>query len=210
MKSAMQEQKARRHALEDELSLSLGRLADSQEQHLLKQFWVKGFKEVRLQEISEALTQLELEVNSGITQLGLPAWEVHFDSDMETARGTVKRGFTVKVLSPDNDTSVPWRAWSGGEAQRLRLGGNMGLSDLVRGRLGVSLALEVWDEPTQFLSPQGVTDLLDALKRRAEEHQRQIWVVDHRSLGYGAFDGVVTVVKDRSGSRFEISDRIVS
>lgn len=193
---------------EQELARMQDELVNSQTQHRLKQFWVKGFKDIRLQEITQALTQLEIEVNNSVEQLGLPGWRLYFDADSETKRGAIKRGFAVKVLSPENDQAVPWAAWSGGESQRLRIAGNMGQSDLIRDRLGISLPLEVWDEPTQFLSPQGVTDLLDSLKQRALAKQRQIWVVDHRSLGYGGFDGVVTVVKDRRGSRFEVSDGI--
>lgn len=184
-------------ALEDELATAEARWR-------LYTYWVRGFKEIRLSQVSSALTQLEIEVNSCVNQLGLVGWKLLFRSDSETKSGAVKRGFAVEVLSPSNSKPVPWKSWSGGEAQRLRLAGNMGLANLIRDRMGVSLPIEVWDEPTQFLSPQGVTDLLDGLAVRAQSEQRQIWVVDHRSLGYGAFDGVVTVVKDRKGSRFEI------
>lgn len=169
----------------------------------LYSYWVKGFKEIRLSQVSEALTQLEVEVNSCVNQLGLVGWKLLFKADSETKSGNVKRGFAVEVLSPANDKPVPWKSWSGGEAQRLRIAGNMGLANLIRDRLGITLPIEVWDEPTQFLSQQGVTDLLDGLAQRAEIEQRQIWVVDHRSLGYGGFSGSVTVVKDRKGSRFE-------
>lgn len=169
----------------------------------LYSYWVKGFKEIRLSQVSEALTQLEVEVNSCVNQLGLVGWKLLFKADSETKAGNVKRGFAVEVLSPANDKPVPWKSWSGGEAQRLRIAGNMGLANLIRDRLGITLPIEVWDEPTQFLSQQGVTDLLDGLAQRAEIEQRQIWVVDHRSLGYGGFSGSVTVVKDRKGSRFE-------
>lgn len=172
----------------------------ARERHSLLSFWVRGFKEVRLQEIGAALTELEIEVNSAVSALGLADWSLRFQVDRETQKGSIQRGFDAFVQSPHNDRAVPWRAWSGGEAQRLRLAGNMGLADLTRSRTGASINLEVWDEPTQGLSPAGVRDLLEALAYRAKQERRVIWVVDHRSYDFGGFAGGAVVVKTKSGS----------
>lgn len=178
-------------------------LDDSNESFALKQSWVRWFKEIRLGLISEALTHLEIEVNSGLNQLGLVGWELRFAVDAENRSGNITRGFSVMVISPHNEKPVPWEAWSGGESQRLRLGAQQGLTNLIRARSGTQLNLEVWDEPTQWMSGQGVTDLLDSLAHRAKAEGRQIWIVDHRSLGYGGFDGSVGAIKDESGTHFE-------
>lgn len=172
----------------------------ARERHSLLSFWVRGFKEVRLQEIGAALTELEIEVNSAVSALGLADWSLRFQIDRETQKGSIQKGFDAFVQSPHNDRAVPWRAWSGGEAQRLRLAGNMGLADLTRSRTGASINLEVWDEPTQGLSPAGVRDLLEALAYRAKQERRVIWVVDHRSYDFGGFAGGAVVVKTKSGS----------
>lgn len=168
----------------------------------LAQQWVRWFKEIRLEQISAALQQLEIEVNSCLTDLGLVNWELRFDVDRETKKGSIQRGFSVTVLSPHNDKPVPWKAWSGGESQRLRLATNQGLSNLIRARTGTPLALEVWDEPTQHLSAQGVTDLLDSLAERAQKEKRQIWIVDHRTLGYSGFTGTRGVIKTAKDGSF--------
>jgi DNA repair exonuclease SbcCD ATPase subunit len=168
-------------------------------------YWVRGFKELRLQQIAEALTELEIEVNSAVAALGLIEWELLFQVDRETAKGTLQRGFNVAVMSPHNEKPVPWEAWSGGEGQRLRIAGNMGLADLIRNRTGTTLNLEVWDEPTQGLSPRGVADLLESLAQRARNESRQIWIVDHRSYDFGGFAGTATIVKSPSGSRIRQS-----
>lgn len=192
-----------RSKLKREISNAQAEMEEAERKWRLYTFWVRGFKDIRLSQVTEALTQLEIEVNSCVNQLGLVGWKIMLRTDADTKAGGVKRGFSVEVLSPANQKPVPWKSWSGGEGQRLRLAGNMGLANLIRNRMGITLPIEVWDEPTQFLSPGGVSDLLDALSARALEEQRQIWVVDHRSLGYGSFDGVVTVVKTKKGSRFE-------
>lgn len=190
-----------RVALQNRYAEITDRLEQSYERHALYNFWVRGFKEVRLQLISEALDQLEIEVNSELMELGLVGWKLLFDVDAETKKGTLSRGFSVSVISPHNEERVPWESWSGGESQRLRLAAQCGLSNLIRDRTGCDFPLEVWDEPTEGLSEEGITDLLTALNERAIREQRAIWVVDHRALGYGGFTDTVTVIKDEKGSR---------
>jgi DNA repair exonuclease SbcCD ATPase subunit len=104
------------------------------------------------------------------------------------------------VQSPSNKQQVPFEVWSGGESQRLRLAAQMGLSNLIRSTSGTTLNLEVWDEPSQFISAGGVEDLLDSLRNRATQEKRQVWVVDHRTLGYSDFDNIITVCKNLDGS----------
>lgn len=198
--SLLQEQLRGINQVQGELEHLSTKLDDSHARHAMLTMWIRNFKEIRLQLISEALDQLEIEANNEIMALGLVNWELQFDVDRETKNGSVSRGFTVLVISPHNDEPVPWEAWSGGEAQRLRIGAQAGLSNLIRDRTGADIPLEVWDEPTQGLSEEGVLDLLDCLAARAKREQRQLWVVDHRSLGYGGFDGTVTVVKTEAGS----------
>jgi DNA repair exonuclease SbcCD ATPase subunit len=175
-------------------------LDDSQSRYSLFSFWVRGFKELRLQLIAEALSELEIEVNSCVTAKGLVDWEIHFAVDRETKGGNVQRGFSVFVKSPHNDLPVPWEAWSGGEAQRLRIATQEGLANLIRSRTGTGLNLEVWDEPCSGLSEQGVRDLLDSLVIRAREEDRQIWIVDHTAHSFGGFAGGATITKTKSGS----------
>ncbi|MHA1942563.1 MAG: AAA family ATPase, partial [Candidatus Hodarchaeales archaeon] len=63
-------------------------------------FWTKGFKDIRLFIVNEALTQLELEVNNYLAQLGLPDWAITFDVERETTTGGISRGFVTQVHSP--------------------------------------------------------------------------------------------------------------
>jgi len=186
--------------IRDELQEVRDQLADSQRRYSIFSMWVRSFKDLRLQLIAEALTELEIEVNSSVAALGLLDWELKFQVDRETKSGTLQRGFNVLVRSPHNQLTVPWEAWSGGEAQRLRIAGNMGLADLIRSRTGAGLNLEVWDEPTQGLSVQGQQDLLEALAHRAETENRCIWLVDHSSHAFGGFAGGATIIKTEAGS----------
>lgn len=175
------------------------RVDEANEGALRCEGWMKWFKEIRLELISAALNELEIEVNSCVNAKGLSGWEVKFEVDRETQSGSIQRGFNVTIQSPHNSKPVPWESWSGGESQRLRVATQEGLANLIRSRTGATLNLEVWDEPTQWMSGQGVADLLDSLAERARVESRQIWIVDHRSLGYGNFTGSSGVIKSKEG-----------
>ena len=163
-------------------------------------YWVSGFKQIRLFVVEEALHQLELEVNNNLIQLGLTNWRIEFDIERETKSGGVIMGFTVLIHVPENDQPVKWEAWSGGEKQRLRLAGTLGISNLIMDRLGLHQRVEFYDELSKSLSIEGIEDMLDTLQERAELTKRKIWIVDHQAIDYGNFSGVLTVTKDKDGS----------
>lgn len=165
-------------------------------------YWVKAFKNIRLFLISEVLTQLEVEVNNCLFRLGLREWKIEFDIDKENKSGTVKKGFTILIYSPYNTEPVSWESWSGGETQRLKLAGTIGLSNLILARCGIDSYVETYDEPSNWLSQKGIDQLLETLDSRSQELNKQIWLIDHRSLDSGYFTGMYSVNKNKEGSYF--------
>jgi len=166
----------------------------------LTEYWVKGFKDVRLYLIDEALQQLEVETNRALAELGFSSdWSIKYLVERTSKQGRAMVGFSVLVNSPYSDKQVPFAAWSGGEKQRLKIAGSMGFMSLVSARTGLDLGLEVYDEPTQHLSPQGIDSLLEALRIRALETGKRIWLVDHHTLDYGDFTATAIVNKDEGG-----------
>jgi DNA repair exonuclease SbcCD ATPase subunit len=182
-------------------------LYDSVTNHGLLQDWPKLFKELRLWLVEQALDELEIHVNSSLIELGLHDWSISFSVERETKSGTVSRGFDILVMSPMSPEGVPWESWSGGETQRLRVACAAGIAELIRSRTLADPFFEIWDEPTAHLDENGVQDLIAYFGARSD--QRQIWIVDHRSLDSGAFDGSLTVVKDEKGSHVELWDQVV-
>jgi len=165
------------------------------------EFWIKGFKRVRLFLIEEALHELTIEVNSYLDQLGLSDWSIEFTIDAPNKSGGVSKGFMVLIKSPSNEEAVPWESWSGGESQRLRLAGTFGLSNLMLSRIGIEPNIEIYDEPSTWMSEKGIENLINLLKDRSRSEKKQIWLTDHRNLdSYGGFDGIVTVEKYSNGS----------
>lgn len=181
-------------------------IADLEEQRELHKFWIKGFKDIRTLMISEALLQFELEVNNALDSLGLLGWEIKFSPETETKSGTIRKEFGVFIKSPSNAEAVSWDSWSGGESQRLRVAGTLGLMNLILTRKGMQSFTEFWDEPSSHLSAEGQMDIIETLKQRAKDHKKNIWLVDHNSFNHGSFQRVVTVEKSDSGSRVLVAE----
>ena len=171
----------------------------------LSKYWVRGFKDIRLFEVDEALTSLQVEVNSYLADLGMADWSVSMEVERETKSGKLSRGFRVMVDPGigSSSGSRPWEAWSGGEGQRLRLAGTLALSNLILHQFNRDCNIQVWDEKLYWLSGSGENDMLDLLREIAIQHDKQIWLVDQHNLDY-PFDGVITIVKDKKGSHLEI------
>lgn len=165
------------------------------------EYWNHAFKRIRLSLIRNVLASLSVEVNSALSSLGLEGWSITFVNESETKSGTIKLGVQIIVRSP-NSTGV-WEGWSGGESQRLRIAIAMGLASMIQRMAGIKYNMEVWDEPSAWLSAEGIEDLLVAFSHRAESQGRQVWVVDHRALTYSGFKEIWSVVKGENGSHIE-------
>jgi DNA repair exonuclease SbcCD ATPase subunit len=167
------------------------------------QFWIGGFKRLRLFLIEETLRQLEVEVNNNLASLGLTDHEISFDVERENKSGGVTKGFVVLIKAPGHDEPVRWEAWGGGVTQRLRLAGDLGLANLIMERAGLRGEIEFYDEPSEHMSDEGLLDLCETLRDRAVSTGKCIFVVDHHATDFGDFKQVLVAVKDSDGSRLE-------
>jgi len=170
---------------------------------LLKQaegfkFWQKGMREIRLERIDTTLLELELAANRHAEALGLTGWSITFSTERETQKG-VAHAFNVSLTPPGQTQPISWESYSGGEAQRWQLATSFALAEIMLARAGIDTDIEILDEPTAHLSPEGIEDLLLCLKERAVEYGRRIFIIDHHALDRGAFDGVFQVVKTPEG-----------
>ena len=75
----------------------------------------------------------------------------------------------------------------------------MAMSNVILTQRGITTNLQVWDEPFNCLSGTGHDDALELLYEQAHGQGKQVWLIDHHSVDFG-FDGVLTVVKNHSGS----------
>ena len=168
---------------------------------LATQYWKNGFKRIRLFFIQQILGSLQIEIQAAIDSLGLTGWKVQLTTESLTKSETVKLGVQIHITSPQG-AKGEWSIWSGGEAQRLRRAIAIGVASLIQRAAGVYYPLEVWDEPTAGLSPEGVEDLLETLQYRAEVLGKQVWVVDHSALTYAGFSEIWSAQRDnKSGTK---------
>jgi len=172
------------------------------------QFWVKGFKRVRLFIIEQAFRTLEIEINNSLAQLGMIDWQISFDVERENKSRGITKGFVVFIKSPTNTEPVRWENWSGGETQRLQLAGDLGLSNLIMHQHGLDNTIEIFDEPSTHLSPEGMLDLVNMLYERAISENKCIWIVDHTTItNFGEFEAIITARKDQNGSAITIDNQ---
>ena len=179
---------------------------EEQETSLLQEitsleYWRGGFRKVRLFCLDRVLRELEIETRNVLHELGLLGWSITFKTSTETKSGTVKLGVQVDIKSPAFQSSLDMM--SPGESQRARLAVSLGLASLIQRHAGIRWSIEVLDEPTAWLSEQGVEDLLETLSSRASSQHKSIWLCDHRALSAGSFLEVMQVVKDEHGSRIQ-------
>jgi len=189
-------------AVEDKIKEANTRKRQTQGMLLRTDFWRAAFKRVRLFMVKRILAQLEVETASAAMALGLIDWKISFSTELETKSGTIRPGIHIMVKSPI--AAAPWEVWSGGEGQRVRLAVALGLSSLIQRMAGVSIGFEVWDEPSAWLSQEGIEDLLDCLKHRVQVTGKSLWLCDHRALSQAAFDEIWEVSKTREGSYIEL------
>jgi energy-coupling factor transporter ATP-binding protein EcfA2 len=143
---------------------------------------------------------LEIEINNNLVALGLVNWTITFDIERENKSGSITKGFSVLINDPTGQT-VKYESLSGGEGQRVRLAGCFGLANLITERAGLSNRIEFYDELSQHMSDEGIEDMLNTLRDRAINSEKQIYVIDHRSIDYGDFTETIQIIKDENGSR---------
>ena len=171
------------------------------------QFWSKGFKELRLWVIADALEALEIESNNALAELGLPDWTLKFVIERETSKkGALSKGLFVMVNSPDipEETYIPFEVWCGGETQRLKLATIIGFTELIKNYKGVSFNIKAWDEPATFLSNEGIEDFIKFLYEYSREHGQSIYWIDQRNLESNYFNKVIEIVNEGNESGSEI------
>ena len=165
------------------------------------EYWKQGFKRVRLFQTQQSLSMLQAEIANAASSLGLVGWKIELVTATETKSGTIKQGVQVTVSSPL--ASGTWEMWSGGEGQRIRLAVAIGLASMIQRSAGIFYSFEVWDEPSAWLSPEGIDDLLDCLAARAKVTNKTVWILDHRALSHAGFDEVWQVSKGEQGSTID-------
>lgn len=170
-------------------------------EQLKYEYWKTGFKKVRLYEVKRVMARLQLETANAASALGIGDWMIEYAVEVETRSGTLKQGIQITVKDGDGTTVVEQ---SGGEGQRVRLAVSFGVAATIQEMAGIWFGFEVFDEISQFMSMEGIDDLLDYLKGRAIDLNKSVWLIDHQVIPYPDFDEKWICTKSTEGSRMEM------
>lgn len=199
--------KKQRQVLQGQLTTLTTTRQKKTRRKLRYEFWSREFKLVKLYILDQVLKHLELEVNEALEHLGLLGWTIKVSTDRATKSGTIQKKLHFFIYSPTHRKARTIEEFSGGERQRLRIAVQLGLANLILARKGVQVNVQVFDEPTAWLSATGVEDLLTTLQQWAEDQRRTVWLLDHRSISFGGFAARYSVQFDENGSLFEPLNR---
>lgn len=192
------ELQAMRTTVEAAITEIEAKLSTCKGKQLSAEYWKTGFKKVRLYLVKQVLTRMGIETANAASALGIGSWKIEYVTEVENKSGTMRPGIQVLV------NGGRWESFSGGEAQRIRLAVTLGIASMIQNMAAVDYGFEVWDEASQYLSIEGIEDLLTCLQARAEMTQKSIFVVDHTALSFGGFAETWSVTKDEQGSRVSL------
>ena len=186
--------------LKDEYEELLDKIDDLEIKKSNNDFWRQAFKEIKLHITEESIKEFNFFCNDNLNKLDLIGWEIENSIDKVLKSGKIKKGFTTVIKTPENDKEMPLAVYSGGEHQRIKLAVVFALIDFLNSR--ISINIEVYDEPTQWLNDQGIDKLLDILEGRAQH--KGVYIIDHRDFkSKGCFDNVYDIIKTNNGSKIE-------
>jgi DNA repair exonuclease SbcCD ATPase subunit len=151
------------------------------------------FRAMRLMVVEEILEYLNAEANLLLSRFGMPDYKITFATQEVGKGGTSKPSLSATV--DIKGTKLPFHAYSGGERQRLRIVSALGQANVIQSLSGVEYKFEIWDEPSSWLSQDGVQVLVDILQERAQTYGKRIILIDHRVLDSAAFDQVIEMGK---------------
>lgn len=155
------------------------------------EFWAKHFPLIRLSIIKEVTQELELHFNQAFARMGLGDYTVNLDSERELKSEGTKKEIVLRI--ENNGKPLEYEECSGGEQQRIKLATAVGVSELIKSRLGIVWPLLMVDEPSQGLSEPGIADMLELFSELATT--MVVMLAEHRVVDTFNFSGVYQITK---------------
>lgn len=185
--------------LEKALAARQADLEQARHRERCLEFWnqawgPKGLKsyilDTRLQELTDAANHWVHLLTGG------SIW-VKFETQVVGRTGGVRNKFNIRVFRYDRSGAVVernYRSWSGGEKQRVSLGIDFGLAQLIATRSQKTYDLLILDEVFRHLDRSGREAVMEMLQR-VSATKSSVIVVDHDADFKGLFENLVVVAK---------------
>jgi exonuclease SbcC len=155
-------------------------------------------KGIRAHILENAIRELEQESNKLLSSLSLGRLSVNFVTKKETKTKGEKVVFQVHIS--DGEKTLPFNMWSGGERFRISFVLRVALSKLLLKRANSKLEFLIIDEAVSPLDDSGVENIMGIINDLQNEF-KTILVITHRNDVKKYFDNVITIFRDKNGSK---------
>lgn len=152
--------------------------------------------------MEQAVPMLEVACNSILEQISPTGMRIRLETQ-KALKSSDRVSETLDILVRDVFGERPYENYSGGERFRLDLALRFGLSQLLMNRAGSRIESLIIDEGLGTLDAEGLQLLRECLSKM-ETNFGLILVISHVEAIQGTFPASITVVKDATGSQFEV------
>lgn len=172
-------------------------LKDDQEKLAGYEFWKTQFPKIRIAILDEITTDLEMHFNQALCNLSLMEWSVEVSSTKTLKSEKQKSELVINLFHNGAQRSLA--SLSGAEKQRIRIASAIAVSNLIKERLGVIWDLQLWDEPSNHLSKEALSSMLEFFENISTT--AQVIVADPSiQPDRSCFDKIFYIVKDTLGN----------
>jgi DNA repair exonuclease SbcCD ATPase subunit len=172
-------------------------LKGDQEKMAGYEFWKTQFPKIRIAILDEITTDLEMHFNQALCNLSLMEWSVEVSSTKTLKNEKQKSELVINLFHNGAQRSLA--SLSGAEKQRIRIASAIAVSNLIKERLGVIWDLQLWDEPSNHLSKEALSSMLEFFENISTTSQ--VIVADPSiQPDRSCFDKIFYIVKDTLGN----------
>jgi len=165
-------------------------------------FWVEGFKKIRMMVFDTMIAQLEHLAQGYLSQYSSEL-NIVMTTERETRSGTVKDEFHISIVDSNGD-EISYEMYSGGERQKIRLSISRALAQFIREGCGVDFNIVAFDEPNDALDDVGKDTNFETFQELSDTEGKIVLVTDHDSLFKDRFDYNILVTKENGESTIHV------
>lgn len=199
--SLLEEQTAKTNQVEKQKDVFNQELSSLQENIPYIQFWITGFKKVKMMLFDELVQRLQ-ELSQEFLSEYCPELTITITSEKQTKSGNVRDEIYISIEKPEG--KVSYSAYSGGEKQQIKLSVSLALAQVVNELCDRSCNIIFFDEPNDSLDSVG-KNINFQFFSNLSSNGKGVVIVDHDGIFNDQFDNIITVVKTKEqGSTIEI------
>lgn len=176
-------------------------IEDQNLQIQFNQFWVEGFKKIRMDLFSTMIDRFQDYTQTLLSQYSSEL-QIAYSTQRETRSNTIKDEFNISITDNSGEEHG-YEMYSGGEKQKVRLAISQALANMIKDDCGRDFNFMAFDEPNDALDDVG-KDINFGLFTQLAEAGKAVLVTDHDSIFKDKFDDSILVIKEGDKSRIQL------